>query len=204
MRSQLTDASISNINGGNWVAEYTYHDNGDMSSRTIQSDNQTFSYTGHQMTDAGGESFDLDWDENGQLTLNDQTAGDDTDLVWNWDNKLRQATKGTKTINLKYDPYGNRVIKDVNDAQTITTRKYIVDIVSDLPVILLEIDASDSSIAKTYIYANSQILAQHDGDYDASRYFYLHDRLGSVRQLDEIRIRGQLIYYVCMRIITEW
>jgi len=30
---------------------------------------------------------------------------------------------------------------------------------------------------------NSQILAQHDGDYSASRYFYLHDRLGSVRQI---------------------
>ena len=34
---------------------------------------------------------------------------------------------------------------------------------------------------KTYIYANSQILAQHDGDYTTDKYFYLHDRLGSVR-----------------------
>ena len=34
-----------------------------------------------------------------------------------------------------------------------------------------------------YIYANSQIIAQHNGDHIASRYFYLHDRLGSVRQL---------------------
>lgn len=47
-----------------------------------------------------------------------------------------------------------------------------------------------------YIYANSQtcppksaaggrrrIIAQHDGDHTASRFFYLHDRLGSVRQL---------------------
>jgi RHS repeat-associated protein len=50
-----------------------------------------------------------------------------------------------------------------------------------LPVILLEIDTSDNSIKKTYIYANSQIVAQHDGKYSASRYFYLHDRLGSVR-----------------------
>ena len=32
-------------------------------------------------------------------------------------------------------------------------------------------------------YANSQILAQHDGDSSASRYFYLHDRLGSVREI---------------------
>jgi hypothetical protein len=34
---------------------------------------------------------------------------------------------------------------------------------------------------KTYVYANSQILAQHNGNYNAPRFFYLHDRLGSVR-----------------------
>jgi len=47
-----------------------------------------------------------------------------------------------------------------------------------------------------YSYANSRtcppksaaggrrrIIAQHNGDHNASRYFYLHDRLGSVRQL---------------------
>lgn len=34
-----------------------------------------------------------------------------------------------------------------------------------------------------YIYANDQIIAQHDGCYTDDRYFYLHDRLGSVRQL---------------------
>jgi len=31
--------------------------------------------------------------------------------------------------------------------------------------------------------ANSQIIAQHNGGYAAGRYFYLHDRLGSVRQI---------------------
>jgi RHS repeat-associated protein len=42
------------------------------------------------------------------------------------------------------------------------------------------------SIKKTYIYGNSQILAQYDGDWrdeNTSKYFYLHDRLGSVRQI---------------------
>jgi len=44
---------------------------------------------------------------------------------------------------------------------------------------------------KTYIYvcppsvwrANSQILAQYDGGQAATQYFYLHDRLGSVREV---------------------
>jgi len=42
---------------------------------------------------------------------------------------------------------------------------------------------NDMNIEKTYIYANSQIMAQHLGDHTTSRYFYLHDRLGSVRQI---------------------
>jgi len=42
---------------------------------------------------------------------------------------------------------------------------------------------SGKNIRKMYIYTNSQIIAQHDGCYTDDRYFYLHDRLGSVRQL---------------------
>ena len=53
----------------------------------------------------------------------------------------------------------------------------------DLPVILMVINPDTSEIDKTYLYANSQILAQYDGDYTADKYFYLHDRLGSVRQV---------------------
>ncbi|MBN2137809.1 MAG: hypothetical protein JW720_08380, partial [Sedimentisphaerales bacterium] len=64
-------------------------------------------------------------------------------------------------------------------------RKYIVDITGNLPTILLEIepaeDPADSSLKKTYIYADRQIIAQHDGGRTAAKYFYLHDRLGSVR-----------------------
>jgi hypothetical protein len=39
---------------------------------------------------------------------------------------------------------------------------------------------------KAYIYANAQPLAQWDGrpcDVGAEKYFYLHDRLGSVRKV---------------------
>jgi len=55
---------------------------------------------------------------------------------------------------------------------------------TDLSVILLELDASDSSIKKAYIYGNSQIISQYDGNpFSANKYFYLHDRLGSVRQI---------------------
>jgi len=187
MRSQLTDANITGIIGvGDWAADYAYHDSGNIASRTIQSSTESFSYDGHLMKDADGNS--LSWDENGNMK-----SGVSATLVYNWDNKLRSAEKGIYSVSLKYDPSGNRIWKKAQPSGGpifCYTRKYIVDIVAcpkshqgrDLPVILLELDC-DNNIDKTYIYANSQILCQHDGSHTADRYFYLHDRLGSVRQI---------------------
>ena len=178
MRSQLTSAAITNIDSATWTGQYCYKNNGDMDSRTIDSSQTTFTYTGNQMdAAAGGESFVLDYDDNGNMI-----NGVASTLVYNWDNKLRSAAKGSDSISLKYDPLGNRIYKD---SSLNGKRKYIVDIVSDLPVILMEIDPDNpvNPVKKTYIYANSQIIAQHDGDHTANRYFYQHDRLGSVRQV---------------------
>ena len=43
----------------------------------------------------------------------------------------------------------------------------------------MELDG-DENIKKSYIYENSRIIAQRDS---ANKYFYVKDRLGSVRQL---------------------
>ena len=176
MRSQLTDANISGIIGiGDWVADFVYSDAGNMTSRTIQSSSKSFTYSGQQMTNADGNG--LVWDENGQLI-----TGVDVNLVWNWDGMLREANTPSKSVSLRYDPSGNRIFKD--SSQT-GQRKYIVDIVGDLPVILMDLEKQGQvyNIKKIYIYANSQVLAQHDGDSSDDLYFYLHDRLGSVRQI---------------------
>ncbi len=47
----------------------------------------------------------------------------------------------------------------------------------------MDINTVDGATMKTYIYADSQILAQHDGNSSDPRYFYLHDRLGSIREI---------------------
>ena len=52
-----------------------------------------------------------------------------------------------------------------------------------MPVILAEIDPDSDTVTKTYIWNGGEVLAQHDGDITATRYSYLHDRLGSVRLL---------------------
>lgn len=50
----LTDAHLSGITVIVWMANYRYK-NGDMASRTIQSETGTFSYNGHQMKSAIGD-----------------------------------------------------------------------------------------------------------------------------------------------------
>ena len=133
----------------------------------------------------GIDSGSLDWDVNGNMTSRD----DGTDFYWNWDNKLRKTEWGSNSpkdnIQLRYDPMGNRVwkqVEEVNGTQ-YTRRKYIVDIASKLPSILLELDCgNNNSVEKSYVVAHSQILSQYDYNTGtAGQYFYLHDRLGSVR-----------------------
>lgn len=182
MLSQLTQGIITNIDSSQWQVDYSYKLDGNIEDKTIDGTKITeYGYDSDLMTSAssttGGENFSLGWDDNGQMT-NLPYSGITTELVWNWDGKLRSGTKDTDTIELQYDPMGNRVSKTVNESE----RKYIVDVSGKLPVILLELNAS-GDIEKTYIYADSQIIAQHDGDHDDDRYFYLHDRLGSVRQV---------------------
>jgi RHS repeat-associated protein len=127
----------------------------------------------------GYDNFTLYRNDNGNLVFASHEP-QAMSYKYNCDNKLRSATKGTEGISVKYDPMGNRIVRNTG---TATHRKYVVDISGDLPTILVEIDADTGSLKRTYIYANSEILCQHNGDYTAARYYYLHDRLGSVRMI---------------------
>ena len=120
--------------------------------------------------------FTVERDNSGNIAANE--AENDITYTFNWDNKLRKAELSATTVELKYDPFGNRVYKESGQ----TERKYVVDITGGLPVILMELNGS-GGIVKTYVYANSEVIAQHDGDREDEIYFYLHDRLGSVRLL---------------------
>jgi RHS repeat-associated protein len=181
MRSSLTGAYITNIDGSPWTAAYGYKKDGNIYRRTINGVPESFEYN----TDAtNGTVFDSDiitsvggnglgWDLNGRLT--DALSAY---FEYTWDGMLNYAEIDTNWVVIRYDPRGNRVCK----YSTINgDRYYIVDIVGKLPTILCEIDPTDSSLKNSYIYANGQILCQYQGETDPNRYFYIHDRLGSVR-----------------------
>ena len=121
----------------------------------------------------------LGWDEyNGRLTQSAQGG-----LAYDLDGRLQRAQAGTVEVAVGYDPAGNRVSKQVSDdGSPVSARRYILDTVGDLPVVLLEIDAADSSLTTSYYYAAAQPLSAVDQmGGPATALFYLHDRLGSVR-----------------------
>ena len=133
------------------------------------------------MTAKGQDS--LDWDLNGRLV-----SGIDVDMAHDPEGKLRSASSGGTTLDLAYEPVrGMRIRRDKTVGQSTTCRKYIVDTQARLPIILLELDPDESDpndgVIGTYVYVHGQIVAQHAGHYESPMYFYLHDRLGSVRQV---------------------
>jgi len=148
--SQLIDANISNIGGGTWTGSYTYKKNGDMIARKINDVTENFGFNGHRMTAADSNS--LEWDNNGNLL--DLLCSDTNSIEYNWDNKLRSATKGSKSIDVKYDPAGNRIWKNSSEDGT---RRYIVDIVGKLPVILMELNSSDATPADISTYTTAWV-----------------------------------------------
>jgi len=70
---------------------------------------------------------------------------------------MRSAQKGDAWLHVKYDPMGNRVW---TDSSIRGTKRFIVDIVGRLPVILCEVDQATGSLEKSYIHADGQILSQ--------------------------------------------
>ena len=178
MRSQLLTADITNIGGSTWSAEYAWHKDGNIASRTINSTPKSFQFNGDLMTDAGSD--ELCHDLNGNMTTTY-----DADLAYTWNNRMQSADSGTDTVDLKYDFDGNRIYREVDNGTTVTKRKYILDITTSPPVVLLELDPDNSnSIEQSYVYAEIEILVQYDGDQSGqstNKYFYLHDRNTNVR-----------------------
>ncbi len=75
----------------------------------------------------------------------------DMDIKYTWDGKLKAADTdgdGTDDIEITYDPAGNRIYKRSGTDE----HKYIVDTITELPVILLDIDMNTQTIDNSCTY----------------------------------------------------
>ena len=170
---QMETVSITNINSATWIADYTYHKDGNLDTRTEAGTVTNHSYTGDLLTTVGANT--LAWDDNGNMK-----TGVGVSIIWNADNRIQSATVGSDSIGCVYDHAGRMISKSSTISGSSSTEKYILDIVGKYPMILVVIDPDDSSIDKTYVHSGGQTLMQQAG---ANKYYYLHDRLGSVRQV---------------------
>ena len=190
MLSRLTYAKITDVapkpyieytntydKAGN-LTEYVYNEgSGDV--------NKSYAFNGELVTGYSDASKTVTWDVNGRQASQLNAVPSDYSLVYDWEGRLRKGQLGSANsrIEAKYIPNGGARVtkKKIWDGNTVYNHKYIVDVSGRVPAVLLVLDANNNdAIVKTYIHADNQVLAQYDG---ANRYFYLHDRLGSVRQV---------------------
>jgi RHS repeat-associated protein len=117
----------------------------------------------------------------------------------NWDNRLRLATDGTNSITCKYAPDGPMVSK-VTTGTGAANYKYVVDRIGEIPTVLLVLDENNNkNIVKSFYHALGQTIAQRDASDPSKKYYYLHDRLGSVRELvyldsTDVKVKNRYTY----------
>jgi RHS repeat-associated protein len=157
---------------------------------------------GDQVTGTTGTAGNkyLTWDDNGRQTSRYGNSAGDYPIGYNWDGKAISSNEHVDPnmgIEVKYTPDGMRIWKKFKWNLASYEHKYIVDSVGDVPQVLLIIDANDvnGTILETLVHANGQVVMQYDGDHTASRYFYLHDRLGSVRAIIDSSAAIQNCYF---------
>jgi RHS repeat-associated protein len=156
---RLTSAAYSG--GAEFV--YTYDAVGNRQSMTSPEGTVSYTYdAANRLTSVGGVTYS--WDDNGNL-LSDGVRTYQYDHA----NRLKQVTQGSLTTQFAYNGDGVRVGKTIGAATT----DYLVDLASTLPVVISDTDA-------VYLYGLDMIAEQLAG---AERYYYVHDGLGSVRQL---------------------
>ncbi len=187
-----------------WLEEYIYHDKAGniIRAEKVNSSDASnilgtnYGFNGDILTGAtGADIWSLDNDANGNITS--LTGSPNSTVTYNYDNKLKYANMGSDTISVKYDPMGNRIVKHSVLNGISRNQRFIVDINSDLPVVLCVLDCSDtggagsgqdlpSSLEKLYYHVGAQVIAQKEAGADGELFYYVHDRLGSVRAVVDI------------------
>jgi RHS repeat-associated protein/uncharacterized repeat protein (TIGR01451 family) len=142
---------------------YSYSYDGVGNRLSMVSPGGTVDYTydaANRLTEVGGVAYT--WNANGNLTSDGVRS-----YSYDHANRLTQVTEGSLTTQFAYNGDGIRTSKTVAGGTT----GYVLDLAATLPVVISDTEA-------VYLYG-LDIIAQQQ----AERLYYVHDGLGSVRQL---------------------
>ncbi|MEK7539140.1 MAG: SpvB/TcaC N-terminal domain-containing protein [Patescibacteria group bacterium] len=129
---RLMEAVITNVAPGQnaYTQTYTYNAIGNLLTKSDFSGIYIYGGTNyanpHAVTSIG--STPLTYDRNG----NELTKGSDLTNTWDYNNRLSQATAGSKTNVYTYDPSGQRIVS-ANTAYTITASPTSLPIKNPMP-----------------------------------------------------------------------
>ena len=176
---QLTNESIIGDPANNGSASYTLDPVGNRTAASSTFSGFTPVFGSYNPNDQlSGESYD----NNGNVI---GTANGNS-YVYDSENHMIQMVKGTTTISMRYDAFGNRVSKTVTTAGVPVTTQYLVDDLNPTgyPQVLDELTGPIGSgvVQRTYSYGLQRISQdQYISGWDLS--YYQYDGGGSVRQL---------------------
>jgi len=176
---QLTNESITGDPANNGSASYTLDPVGNRTAASSTFSGFTPGFGSYNLNDQlSGETYD----NNGNVT--GTTNGNS--YVYDSENHMIQMVKGTTTIGMRYDAFGNRVSKAVTTAGVTTTTQYLVDDLNPTgyPQVVDELvgPIGSAAVQRTYTYGLQRISQdQYISGWVLS--YYQYDGGGSVRQL---------------------
>ena len=168
---------------------FIYDRNGNRIRKDNEQTDSTFNDNNQLIND---KTYTYTYDRNGNLTTKTNiTTGEITENTWDFENRLTQTlikpnqnAQPTTTVTYKYDAYGRRIEKNVNNS--------IIRYIYDRGNIYLEFDG-DNAFKARYIHGGFEqplIMEREDSPYQnpsfARQEFYYHtDRLGSITDITD-------------------
>ena len=177
---QLNNENITGDPANNGSATYTLDPVGNRTAATSTFSGFTPVFGSYNLNDQlSGETYD----NNGNVT--GTTNGNS--YVYDSENHMIQMVKGTTTIGMKYDAFGNRVSKAVTTAGVTTTTQYLVDDLNPTGYtqVLDELTGpiGSAAVQRTYTYGLQRISQDQYVSNAWLLSYYQYDGGGSVRQL---------------------
>ena len=156
---------------------YTY---GPVHNRLTSSDHNDWTYDNNNRL-ISYNGFSYTYDANGNtISKTDTALSQVTSYQYDYENKLKRIDYPDGTYSeYQYDPFGNRIKKDVNG----TVTWFVYDLIKMLPDVIAEYDGGGSLQAEyTHGPGVDEVISMRRG---GGSYFYQTDGLGSITSLND-------------------